>query len=69
MNTDYDPSYTEQRLTQVLADAPCLLHAVHAEVVEAHVEGVAVVLVLHPHGHAVALRAVIGHRGKQLSGS
>lgn len=59
MNTNYNPSYTKQQLTQALTDALGLLHAVHAEVVETHGEGVTVVLVLHPHGLTVALRAVI----------
>lgn len=36
------------KLTQVLADFLRGLHGVHAVVVESHVEGVALVLVLHP---------------------
>lgn len=60
MNTNSSPLSTQQQLTHVLTDALSLLHAVHAVVVEAHVEGVTVILVLHPHGHTFALRAVIG---------
>lgn len=69
MNTYYNPLYNKQQLTHALTDALSLLHAVHAVVVEAHVEGVTLVLVLHPLGHAIALRAVIGLRGSLQSGS
>lgn len=46
MNTNYDLFLL--KLTQVLADFLRRLHGVHAVVVESHVEGVALVLVLHP---------------------
>lgn len=69
MNTNYNPFYTKQQLTHALTDALGLLHAVHAVVVGAHAEGVTLVLVLHPLGHAIALRTVIGLRGSLQSGS
>lgn len=46
MNADYDLFLL--KLTQALADLLRRLHGVHAVVVECHVEGVALVLVLHP---------------------
>lgn len=63
MNTNYNPLYTKQELTHALTDAFGLLHVVHGVVVEAHVEGVTVILVLHPLGHTIALRAVTGLLG------
>lgn len=46
MNTNHDLLLL--KLTQVLADLLRRLHGVDAVVVESHVEGVALVLVLHP---------------------
>ncbi len=69
MNTNYNPSYTKQQLTHASTDVPGLLHVVHAVVVEAAVEGVTVILMLHPLGHTVDLRAVIGLWGSLQSGS
>ena len=69
MNSNYNPSHTKHQLTQALTDALGLLHAVRAEVVEAHGEGVTVVLMLHPHGLTVALRTVIVLWSNLQSGS
>lgn len=66
-NTKYDLFLLH--LTQALADFLRLLHAVHAVVVESHVEGVTLVLVLHPLWPTVALRAAIGLWGSVQSGS
>lgn len=68
MNTGYNPLYTKQELTHALTDALGLLHAVHVVVVETHVEGVTVILVLHPLGHTIALRAVTGLLGSPQLG-
>ena len=56
------PSYSGQQLTHALTDLLRLVLAVHPVVVEAHVEGVTLVLVPHPVGRTVALRAVIGRQ-------
>lgn len=66
INTNHD--HFLPKLTQVLADCRRLLHGVHAVVVESHVEGVALVLVLHPLRAAVALRAAVGLWGGLQSG-
>lgn len=66
-NTDYE--LLLQQPTHALADFLGLLHAVRAVVVEFHVEGVTMFLVLHPVWPPVALRATIGLWGGLQSGS
>lgn len=52
-------------LTQAVTDVLGLFNGVNIVIVGANVEGVAVVLVLHPPGPTVALRAVLGLWGSQ----
>lgn len=68
MGINCKPSYSEQQLTHALTDLLRLLHAVHPVVVEAHVEGVTLILVPHPVGRTIALRAAIGCRRSLKSG-
>ena len=64
-----NPPYTKQQLTHAPTDILGSFHAVDAVVVEAHVEGVAVILMLHPIGHTIALWAAIGLWGNMQLGS
>lgn len=58
--TNANHGQVRQRPTHALTDALGFGNVVHAVVVEAHIEEVTVVLVLHPHGRPSVLMALVG---------